>query len=167
MGDKIFARVSPVIIPKSHSLAGVEDVFNGILVRGDAIGDVMFYGRGAGKFPTASAVVADIIDIVRNIDRNSRVIWTKSEPDLMVDIGETKCSYFVRIKTDDKPAVINVISRVFGSCNFVSIANPKTADEVAFVTPPRKEKELSVALNSINNMPFVNAVYNVIRVEKE
>ncbi|MBZ4647176.1 MAG: homoserine dehydrogenase [Petroclostridium sp.] len=167
IGEKIFARVSPVIIPKTHPLAGVEDVFNGILVKGDAIGDVMFYGRGAGKLPTASAVVADIIDIVKNIDRNNRFIWSKSTNDILIDIGETTSSYFVRVKTDDKPAVINTVSKAFGNCNFISIDNPKTQDEVAFVTPERKEKELQAALNNINNVPFVNAVCSVIRVEKE
>src|SRR5690606_2479633 len=68
-GDRIFARVSPAVVSREHPLAGVEDVFNAIVVSGDAIGDAMFYGRGAGKLPTASAVVADVIDIVKHNER--------------------------------------------------------------------------------------------------
>jgi homoserine dehydrogenase len=167
IGDKIIARVSPMIISKEHPLAGVEDVFNAILVKGNAIGDVMFYGRGAGKLPTASAVVADIIDIVKNIDRNSRMIWSTCEEEVLIDIGETTSSYFVRVKTDNKPAVMELITKVLGDCNFISIQNPKTQDEVAFVTPEKKEKELQTALNDINNHSFVNTVYSVIRVKNE
>lgn len=166
MGDKVFARVSPMIIPKEHPLAGVEDVFNAILVKGNAIGDVMFYGRGAGKYPTASAVVADIIDIVRNIDRNNRIMWEKSHDEMLIDIGETNSSYFVRVKTEDKTAVYNEVNKQLSGCSFISIDNPKTKDEVAFVTPEKKEKELQELLNQINNMSFVNTVYSVIRVAK-
>ncbi|WHH61422.1 homoserine dehydrogenase [Petroclostridium sp. X23] len=167
VGDKVCARVSPMMIPKEHPLAGVEDVFNGILVKGDAIGDVMFYGRGAGKLPTASAVVADVIDITKHIDRNNRFIWKKSEREILMDIGESNTSYFVRVKTDDKPAVINTISKMLGKCSFISIDNPSTEDEVAFVTPEKKEKDLKNVLNSLNNLPFVNSVHSVIRVDKE
>jgi len=167
IGDKVYARVSPVMISKDHPLAGVEDVFNGILVKGDAIGDVMFYGRGAGKLPTASAVVADIIDIVRNIDRNNRFIWVKTDDEFILDHAEAETSYFVRVKTSEKASVINEVNKLFGSCNFISIESPAAADEVAFITPVRKEKELQSALEHINHMNCVNSIYSIIRVDEE
>jgi len=77
-GGKVFAKVCPVMLDKNHSLAGVEDVFNGVMLRGDSVGDVMFYGRGAGKLPTASAVVADIVDIIRNKDSQMPQMWRES-----------------------------------------------------------------------------------------
>ncbi|MCG8501059.1 MAG: homoserine dehydrogenase [Firmicutes bacterium] len=166
LGDKVFARVSPMIIPREHPLAGVEDVFNAILVKGDAIGDVMFYGRGAGKFPTASAVVADVIDIVKNIDRNNRIIWSKNDENLLADIKETMASYFVRVKADDKTAVYNSVNKIFGDCSFITIENSKTQDEVAFVTPEHKEAYLQEAVARIKKLSCVHAICSIIRVEK-
>jgi len=167
VGDKVYVRVSPMMISKDHPLAGIEDVFNGILVRGDAIGEVMFYGRGAGKLPTASAVVADIIDIVRNLDRNNKYIWVKSDEDFLLDYGEYEVSYFVRVKTDDKSSVMNEVTKVFGNCNFVFIENENASDEVAFVTPKRKEKDLQSALSKINYLDCVKSIHSVIRVDQD
>ncbi|MCL2837989.1 MAG: homoserine dehydrogenase [Oscillospiraceae bacterium] len=76
VGDKVFAKVCPVMMDKSHPLAGVEDVFNGVLLHADNVGDVLFYGRGAGKLPTASAVVADIIDVMRHKNTPQRKLWS-------------------------------------------------------------------------------------------
>ena len=76
VGDKVFSKVCPVMLDKNHSLAGVEDVFNGVLVSGDSVGDVLFCGRGAGMLPTASAVVADIADIIRNKNSQQQQLWS-------------------------------------------------------------------------------------------
>ena len=167
VGEKVFARVSPVIIPREHPLAGVENVFNAILVKGNAIGDVMFYGQGAGKLPTASAVVADVIDIVRNIDRNNQVMWDVSEDEVLVDIADTETAYFVRVKTADKGAVFEEVNKHIKGCSFISLEDENVQDEVAFVTPEKQEKELQQVLNDINNMPCVSTIHNVIRVMKE
>ena len=75
VGDKVFAKVCPVMVDKSHPLAGIEDVFNGILITGDSVGDVLFMGRGAGMLPTASAVVADIIDVARCKYSMQQKLW--------------------------------------------------------------------------------------------
>jgi len=79
VGDKVFAKVCPVMLDKNHSLAGVEDVFNGVLLRGNNVGDVMFYGRGAGDLPTASAVVADVIDVTRNKTSPMPQLWREGK----------------------------------------------------------------------------------------
>ena len=104
---QVYIRVSPMVIPRTNQLADVNDVFNAILVKGDSIGDVMFYGRGAGKLPTASAVVADVIDAAKHIHINKLITWKKVDNNFMVDPETVPCRYFVRA-TDS--AVINDFS---------------------------------------------------------
>ncbi len=96
----VSAVVAPRLVPKSSLLSDVNGVFNAILVRGDSLGDVMFYGRGAGKLPTASAVVADIIDAVKHIHINKWVIWSAHNDNIMNDPEQDEYRYFVR--TQDK-----------------------------------------------------------------
>lgn len=98
---KVFARVAPMIVPESHQFASVNDVFNAVLLHGDYVGDVMFYGRGAGKLPTASAVVADVIDAVKHIRTNKWQTWEDKGSDFMVDASKVTYRYFVRTKDKD------------------------------------------------------------------
>ena len=93
---KICAYVAPHLLDASHPLAGVDDVFNGISVRGDAIGDVMFYGRGAGKLPTASAVVGDVIDAAKHIDSRKYLDWAPGGPDVVCPLEALKSCWYVR-----------------------------------------------------------------------
>ena len=102
--DGIDIRVSPMVISREHQLAGVDGVFNAIMVKGDCVGDVMFYGRGAGKLPTASAVVGDVIDAAKHLNINKVTIWKNANEDLVKDPEKSVCRYFVR--TNDE-AVIN------------------------------------------------------------
>lgn len=95
---KICAYVAPHLVDGSHPLAGVEDVFNGISVRGDAIGDVMFYGRGAGKLPTASAVVADVIDAAKHINTQKYLEWAPGGSDVVCSLEELHSCWYVRAK---------------------------------------------------------------------
>ncbi len=92
----VCAYVAPHLIDVSHPLAGVDDVFNGISVRGDAIGDVMFYGRGAGKLPTASAVVADVMDIARNMGHRKALCWTPGGPEAACGTEHLASRWYVR-----------------------------------------------------------------------
>ena len=101
----VMAMVAPALISREHPLAVVNDVFNGVFVTGNMLGDVMFYGRGAGKLPTASAVVSDVIDCARHIGRSSIVcIWDREEAKL-VDISETEKVFFVRAEASAKAEV--------------------------------------------------------------
>ncbi len=127
---KVYARVSPMLIPKGHQLSEVNDVFNAILLKGDSIGDVMFYGRGAGKLPTASAVVADVIDAAKHININKIVTWKKAEENIMQNPAEASCRYFVRATSCD------VINDFAGA---ESIGND--AGEFFFVTAEMKEAD--------------------------
>ncbi|MBE7021888.1 MAG: homoserine dehydrogenase [Ruminococcaceae bacterium] len=94
--EKVYARVSPMLIPKGHQLADVNGVFNAILVKGDSIGDVMFYGQGAGKLPTASAVVADVIDAAKHIHTNKLITWKEVKENFMVDPDTVVARFFVK-----------------------------------------------------------------------
>lgn len=93
---KVYVRVCPMVIPETHQLANVNDVFNAILVKGDSVDDVMFYGRGAGKLPTASAVVADVIDAAKHMNINKLMTWEETEEDFLVDPDSTVSRFFVR-----------------------------------------------------------------------
>ncbi|MBQ9914977.1 MAG: homoserine dehydrogenase [Clostridia bacterium] len=94
--DGIDIRVSPMVISREHQLAGVDGVFNAIMVKGDCVGDVMFYGRGAGKLPTASAVVGDVIDAAKHLNINKVTIWKGTNEDIVKDPENSVCRYFVR-----------------------------------------------------------------------
>ncbi len=135
VGDKVYARVSPLLLPKSHPLAGVEDVFNAILVKGSATGEVMFYGKGAGKMPTASAVVADCIDIVKHNGTGSP-FW-EDGGELAGSSGSDVKMYF-RIAAMDKQRIENGVQAVFGKVRWIE----SDGNEAAFITQPEPEIEI-------------------------
>ena len=95
---RVCAYVAPHLVDQSNPLAGVEDVFNGISVRGDAIGDVMFYGRGAGKLPTASAVVADVMDVARNMGSRKALFWEPGGEDAVCGADTLASRWYVRAR---------------------------------------------------------------------
>lgn len=94
---KVYSHVAPMFIGNDNMLSGINDVFNGILVTGDAVGDLMFYGAGAGKLPTASAVVADMVDSAIHSTRRKIIGWNKSESDIIADSESKKFRYLVRL----------------------------------------------------------------------
>lgn len=156
---KISALVSPCFVEGHSQLAGVDDVFNAILVRGDAIGDVVFYGRGAGKMPTASAVVADVIDCAKHIEKRKFFGWQNSEPNYVADYLDVPTSFYVRVSTQDAAAAVTGATRLFGEIKLLSRANA-SAGEIAFVTGTAPEKELRSKLGQLEGMK----VESVIRV---
>ena len=125
-GDSYCALVAPFMLEPTHPLYNVNDVFNAVFVHGNVLGDAMFYGSGAGKLPTASAVVADIVEIAKHLDENIPVEWRKEKLEL-ADYRQLKNKYFVRT-TADKAA----IEKVFGSVSYVRAEG--VTGENAFVT---------------------------------
>lgn len=123
---RIYSIVSPMLVKNTSPLSGVDGVFNAILVNGDCVGDVMFYGAGAGKLPTASAVVADIVDAVKHRERSKKIMWVEPEKDIMASSDDKSFAYFVRTK-----ASADEVLRVLGRCEFV---DDVVAGESAFVT---------------------------------
>ena len=120
-------------------------MFNAILVRGDAIGDVMFYGRGAGKLPTASAVVADVIDEVKHLHARKYLFWEPGEEGYVLPFGENKSRVMLRFTCADADAAMQQAAALFGEVTRVSPAD-EAADMVAFVTPRMKETAVDAAL---------------------
>lgn len=120
---KVSALVAPRLVPKESQLSGVRDVFNAIMLRGDSLGDVMFYGRGAGKLPTASAVCADVIDAAKHLHTNKWVIWDAAEETNMLPKEEQTFRYFVRT-TDaelaDKFPVASIVGEQDGELVFTT-----------------------------------------------
>ena len=127
---KVCAIVAPRLVSKENQLSDVNGVFNAILLKGDSLGDVMFYGRGAGKLPTASAVVADIIDGAKHLHVNKWVIWSASEENIMADPMEAYYKYFVR--TTDK--------NLSGEFRGASVCG-SLGEEIVFITEEMKEKD--------------------------
>lgn len=166
-GDKIFARVSPAIISKDHPLANVEDVFNAIVVKGDAIGDAMFYGRGAGKLPTASAVVADIIDIAKHPDFGTRNVWVRTNSDNVLPVSESSAKFLVRVETENSSETRSNIKSLFGEVEFIDIGSRIQGVEVAFISPVLPEREIENKLSQLRTMKSVINIANSIRIEEE
>lgn len=150
-GDKFFAMVAPRIISKSHPLYSVNNVFNGILVRGNVLGDVMFYGSGAGKLPTASAVVADVVDAAKHVGTNIMTLWSSKK--LALSSNEEAVSvFFVRVPADEREAA----QKGFGSVKEVKAEG--VGGEFAFLTGKMTEAEFAKKSSGIT-------VKNRIRVE--
>lgn len=148
--DSVYAMVAPMMIRENNPLYSVNDVFNGIFIRGNVIGDVMFYGSGAGKLPTASAVVADVVDAAKHIGKNIWTIWSSKKLEL-TKINKVSHRYFIRVKhTEDIKQKVN---ELFGDVNFVVVKS--LPDEIGFVTGLMSEKDLEakkVDLADVINM---------------
>ncbi len=154
---KISAIVSPAFVANSSMLAGVDDVFNAVLVRGDAVGDVLFYGRGAGKLPTASAVVADVIDCAQHAEKRKPFGWGDAEEGYVADYNACETVLYVRAAADDEGAAKAQIESAFGKVRYLTRANAPTG-EFAFITPCGQEKALRDALSKITAAKVENTI---------
>lgn len=170
----IDVRVHPAFIAKNHPLAAVHDVFNAIFVKGDAVGETMFYGRGAGEMPTASAVVADIIDVARDIRHgvSSRILCTCFDNKPLCPIDKTESPYFIRLLVEDKPGVLAAIAGAFGAqqVSLNSVIQKRKVDqraEIVLLTYRVSDANMRLALSTLGGMSVVNKVSSVIRVVAE
>ncbi|MCC5464399.1 homoserine dehydrogenase [Pelosinus baikalensis] len=170
----IDVRVHPAFIPAKHPLASVHDVFNAIYIKGDAVGETMFYGRGAGGMPTASAVVSDIIDVARNIthNANSRILCTCFSQKSFCPVQNTESPYYIRLLVADKPGVLAAIAGAFGAQqvslhSVIQKRKVNNSSELVLITYQVSDANLRLAINTISGMSVVNKVSNVIRVEAE
>lgn len=143
--DKIVVMVSPRLIRTDSMLSGVNGVFNACLVRGDATGDVLMYGKGAGSLATASAVVGDVIDCASYENDRKYFGWDDAKENYLADYLECETALYVRAQGADKTAIENT----FGSVQYLEREN-QPADEIAFITPTAKEKELREKLSSLS-----------------
>ena len=134
-GNRLHAIVAPCMLYPEHPLYNVNDVFNAIFVHGNVLGDAMFYGSGAGKLPTASAVVADVVDEAKHLNRNIMTMW-KEEKLQLEDKADSKRRFFVRIK-GDKEKLIPQLKESYGEIEVVKV--PELEGEFGFVTPVMME----------------------------
>lgn len=167
IGDKVVARVSPAIVGKDSPLCNVEDVFNAIVVKGDAIGEAMFYGRGAGKLPTASAVVADIIDIVKHWGSCGGYDWNVGESSNIMDIMESKSKCLVRLKVDSEGEANELVNSLYGNVEWLKPLKVQDKDEVAFVTGIISEKGHKENIELLKKSKAIKEVINTIRILEE
>ncbi len=166
---KIEARVHPVFLPKDHPLASVNGSFNGVFLVGDAVGDIMLYGRGAGDLPTGSAIVSDIVYCARQIEhaRYGEMNTCMTEKDIISDFSSR---YYLRLNVHDVPGVVADIANVFKK-HKVSIAQMRQDEgkeviPIVFVTHLTTEKAMTKSVEEISRLANVISVENVIRVER-
>ena len=156
--DKIVVMVSPRLIKNESMLSGVNGVFNACLVRGDATGDVLMYGKGAGSLATASAVVGDVIDCASYDNDRKFFGWSDKKDGYLEDYLECETALYIITTGADKVA----IEKAFGSVQYLEREN-QPADEIAFVTPTAKENDLRVKLCDLSRLvPGMN-VLGIIR----
>ena len=148
--DKIYAMVAPKMIRPNHPLFSVNGVFNAILVRGNVLGDVMFYGSGAGKLPTASAVVSDVVDATKHDGINIMQLWSSKKLDL-ADTGSLKNQFFVRVKESDREKA----EKLFGFREIAKLGDKP--EEFAFVTDEISEKEFAEKAAQMDVIAFIRA----------
>ena len=129
----VLAMVAPFMVPEGHPLARVDDVFNGVLVTGNMLGDAMFYGRGAGKLPTASAVVADVVDCAKHPGKTVWCFWNQEEASV-ADSSQTRRAFFVRAAAGSQ----DVLEKAFPEGRALLRSG---GEDIGFITPVMKEGE--------------------------
>lgn len=150
-GDKVDIMVCPAFIKEDSQLAGVNDVFNAILVRGDATGDVVFYGKGAGRLPTASAVVSDIVVAAKMRDSSKSLFWEDTKEDIVTPFEQLENVFYLRLSSNDVPEMKKQIQLLFGDVIYLSRQN-KSEQELAFITPSKlKESEFAEKTKRLSN----------------
>jgi homoserine dehydrogenase len=170
----IEVRVHPVFIPEDSLLAKVDGVYNAVLVEGDLVGRVLFFGEGAGAQPSSSAVIADIVSAAQDIvlGVGNRTMW-RLEPDKIIKpMSEIETRYYLRLNVADRPGVLAQISKVLGDHQIsISSVIQKLADsivqtaEIVIMTHPAKEAAMQKALQEVTQLTMVKEISNFVRVE--
>jgi homoserine dehydrogenase len=170
VNGKLELRVHPTMIPSIHPLANVNDSFNAIFIKGNAVGDLMLYGRGAGELPTGSAVVGDIISVLRNDIEGANIMSKNYTDKAVAEMESVDAEYYLRITVENMPGVLGKITTIFGENNvsilsFIQKPTKKDRVSIVFVTHDTKEGNINKSLKQIENLAVVNKVENVIRIE--
>ena len=172
-------RVHPTLIPERRLIANVDGAMNAVLVKGDAVGPTLFYGAGAGAEPTASAVVADLVDVVRTLttDPTNRVPHLAFQPDALVDLPilpmpDVRTSYYLRLHAEDRPGVLADVTRILGELGIsieAILQKEETQDEnlvpIIILTHPVKESSMNTAIARIEDLAAIRGHVARIRLE--
>ncbi len=166
--DALSVRVHPAMVPRSHPLAGVGDAFNAVFIEGEAAGELMLYGQGAGGLPTASAVVGDVIDAVRNRLAGTTAPTPDRQPVRLLPESELWTQCYVSLDVTDRPGVLATVANVFGN-NGVSIRSMEQEGyageaRLAFVTHPAREGDLRATLATLAELDTVDRIGGVMRI---
>lgn len=174
VNGKVELRVHPTMIPKNHPLSNVYDSFNAVFIKGNAVGDLMFYGRGAGDLPTGSAVVGDIVSIVRSgvdTENSNPVVKNNLWKREIQDIGDVESKFYIRATVLDESGVLGEITAILGNHNVSLRSVIQKGDEeygqvtIVLVTHRTKESEIDSAIKEISDLKSVYNIDNMIRIE--
>ncbi len=165
----VAVRVHPTMLPLAHPLASVNDSFNALFIEADAVGELMFYGRGAGGMPTASAVLGDVIDAAKNVVSGARgaTIGTLARKTIR-PIDEVESQFYLQLEVADEPGVLAAIAEQFGS-HRVSIKSMQQVGigdgaRLIFITHLAREADVRATIHELRNVPAVHRVGSVLRV---
>ncbi|MEZ5380342.1 MAG: homoserine dehydrogenase [Microthrixaceae bacterium] len=164
----IAARVHPAMVPVDHPLAGVRDSYNAVFVEGDVVGNLMFYGRGAGGAPTASAVLGDVIDAAANLSRGSHASVGHLAKARLRNVDDLSSPYYINVEVRDQPGVLASVASVFGD-HGVSIRSMEQEGlgedaRIIFITHDATERDVQECLSDLRRLDPVGRVASVLRV---
>jgi homoserine dehydrogenase len=174
-GSRVEVRVHPAMVPLSHMLASVGGVFNAVMVQGDLAGNTLYYGRGAGRLPTASTVIGDLADIARNLvggaPRRFKALPRTSSRIRLMEMGDVETRYYLRLSLLDRPGMLARITSVLGAQD-ISIASvlQKEASSgehvpVVIVTHRARERRVAAAIRDIDALDIVGSRTVKLRIE--
>ena len=164
----IGVRVHPAMVPLEHPLASVRDSFNAVFVEGDAAGELMFYGRGAGGRPTASAVLGDLVDAAENLRRGHGATIGELRPPVIAPMEELETAYYLEVEVEDRPGVLSQVASIFGE-HAVSIRSMEQEGldaeaRLIFITHAARERDLQATLAGLAGLEAVRSVGSMLRV---
>lgn len=173
LDEKLEIHVNPTLIPDEHPLAAIHNEFNAVFIKGNAVGDLMLYGKGAGSLPTGSAVVGDILGIIKLMRQSAKTGSSISKNNQnVIPVGEGESSYYIRLEVFDKPGVLGAITTTFGKHD-ISIASVSQKDvgqklvPVIFITHKVERVKLDAALKGLEELEgVVSEVASVLRLEE-
>jgi homoserine dehydrogenase len=168
VGAEVAVRVHPAMVPASHPLAAVRDAFNAVFVEGEAVGELMFYGRGAGGMPTASAVLGDLIDAAHNLQVGGRGRTAPMNRAVVRPMADLSSQYYLNINVVDRPGVLAAVAAVFGThgVSIRSMEQEGLGDEarLVFITHKATERDVQATLADLRHLDAVERVGGLLRV---
>lgn len=170
--NELSLSVAPTLVPHHHPLYNVEGPYNAILVRGERLGDIMFYGQGAGGVPTSTAIVSDIVQAAKNyaLDTSGKSVALKDRKVKLKPFEDAQSRFYFRLEVEDQPGTLAAIAQIFAGkkVSFSSIIqkeNNSRLTDIVFITHLAYEGLLQNALKQVQKLPFVNNIRSVLRVE--
>ena len=166
--DGLSVRVHPALVPSAHPLAGVRDAFNAVFIEGEAAGELMLYGQGAGGLPTASAVVGDLIDAARNLAAKTTAPAPDRQPAHLVPQADVESGFYISLDVVDRPGVLGAVTTTFGAhgVSIRSVEQEAGADgaRLVFVTHRAREGDVRATLAVLGGLDVVERIGGVMRI---